>query len=262
MTIKIENILKFAAFFVFAGTVGYLLFLTPVGSLCLSQEGRKELVARIDFYVQAAGVFGPGAFVLFYGLGVLALPATPFTAAGALIFGKYLGAAYNILGAVAGASISFLLGRYFLRGFAEGFLVGKLADLDRKAEEHGFAVVFYLRILWFPFIVLNYAAGATRIRFSDYFWGTILGIAPAVAIVSFFVGNLKEIVASFRGPADLFQFNILFPAALLAFSFFLPGIVRRIRKDRPAGATPADGRGHSSPKAGDTPQRGGGHSST
>lgn len=247
MSIKTENVLKFAAFLVFAGAVGYVIFLTPFGRLCLSPEGRRELVARLDFYVQAAGVFGPAAFVLVYGIGVLALPATPFTAAGALIFGKYLGAVCNILGAVAGASISFLLGRYFLRGLAEGFLVGKLAVLDRKAEEHGFSVVFYLRILWFPFIVLNYAAGATRMRFSDYFWGTILGIAPAVAIVSFFVGNLREIMASFRGPADLLRFNILFPAALLVFSFFLPVIIRRVRKERPGGEPPADGRGRSSP---------------
>jgi uncharacterized membrane protein YdjX (TVP38/TMEM64 family) len=79
---------------------------------------------------------------------------------------------------------------------------------------------------------LNYGAGATRIRFPDYFWGTFLGILPAVAIVSFFFGNLREIAASFRGPADLLQADILVPAGLLVLSFFLPGLVKRIRKRR------------------------------
>ena len=232
------NFLKITIFLLFAGLAGYVLFLTPFGGLFLSPEGRKELVARIDHFVRAAGAFGPAVFVLLYGIGVLALPATPFTAAGALIFGKYLGTVCSLLGALAGASASFLLGRYFLRDFAERLLSGKLSNLDRKAEEHGFSVVFYLRIFWFPFIVLNYGAGATRIRFPDYFWGTFLGILPAIAIVSFFFGNLREIVATFRGPADLLQANILVPAMLLVLSFLLPGTIQRIRKGRGAAELP------------------------
>ena len=242
MSVRTDNLLKFAGFLLLAGIAGYVLFLTPAGGLFLSQEGRRELVARLDLFVRAAGLLGPAVFVVIYGLGVLAFPATPFTAAGALIFGKYLGTACNFLGAVAGASLSFLLGRYLLRGFAEGFLTGRLADLDRKAGEHGFSVVFYLRIFWFPFIVLNYAAGATRIRFADFFWGTFFGILPAIAIVSFFFGNLREIAASFRGPADLLQPDILVPAVLLVLSFFLPSLLQRIRKGRGTGDPPADGR--------------------
>lgn len=241
MAVKKGTLLKSFAFLLFCGAVGYTLFLTPAGSLFLTPEGRKALVSRIDLFVRALGVFGPAVFVLLYGLGVLAFPATPFSAAGALIFGKYLGTACNLLGAVAGASASFFLGRYFLRGLAESFLAkGKLADLDRKAEKHGFSVVFYLRIFWFPFIVLNYAAGATRIRFADYFLGTVLGIAPAIAIVSFFFGNLKEIAASFRGPSDLLQADILVPAALLVLTFFLPGILKRIRKAQGTAIPPDD----------------------
>jgi len=50
-----------------------------------------------------------------------------------------------------------------------------------------------------------------------------------MVIVSLFFGSLKEIIASYRRPGDLLQFDVLFPVALLAFSFLLPGIVRRIR---------------------------------
>ena len=240
MAVNKVHLLKIAIFLLFAGIAGYVLFLTPVGGLFLSPGGRKEMVSRIDHLVRSAGMFAPAVFVLLYAIGVLALPATPFTAAGALIFGKYLGTVCNVIGALAGASASFLLGRYLLRDFAEQFLRGKLADLDRKAEEHGFSIIFYLRIFWFPFIVLNYGAGATRIRFADYFWGTFLGTLPAIAIVSFFFGNLREIVATFRGPADLLQADILVPAALLALSFLLPGIVKRIRKGRGKATVPGN----------------------
>lgn len=223
---------KIVVFLAFFAAVAAVLLFTPVGGRFLTTEGRKELVAGIDAAVRAAGPLGPALFVLIYGLGALVLPATPFTAAGAFIFGRFAGTAYNILGVMLGATLAFALGRYFLRDFARGFLVGKLGDLDRKAERHGFTVIFYLRIFWFPFIVLNYAAGATSIRPGDYFFGTLLGTLPSVILASFFFGSLREIAASFRGPADLLQFGILFPAGLLLFSFLLPGIVKRIRKDR------------------------------
>jgi uncharacterized membrane protein YdjX (TVP38/TMEM64 family) len=51
-------------------------------------------------------------------------------------------------------------------------------------------VIFYLRIFWFPFIVLNYAAGATRIRFRDYLLGTVLGCST-VFIFTYFVGAMR-----------------------------------------------------------------------
>jgi len=61
-----------------------------------------------------------------------------------------------------------------------------------------------------------------------------------MVIVSFFFGSLREIVATYRSPADLLQFNILFPAGLLGLSFFLPGIVRRIRGEPLPDAAPAE----------------------
>jgi len=235
------TILKLAVFIAFAGTVAYLLLFTPLGTRFLTPEGRKELVGRIDLLVRSAGPLGPELFILIYTLGVLWLPATPFNAAGAFIFGKVTGTICNILGATLGATLSFILGRYFLRDFAKGMLTGKLGELDRKAEQHGFSIVFYLRIVWFPFIFLNYGAGATRIRFGDYFWATFLGTMPAIVIASYFFGSLKEIIASYEGPGDLFQFDVLFPVGLLLFSFLLPAIVRRIRGEPPPEAGPAAG---------------------
>jgi len=137
---------------------------------------------------------------------------------------------YNLAGDVLGASLAFFLGRHFLQGRARDFLETKLPWLDRKVAEEGFSVIFYLRLFWFPFIVLNYAAGATRIRFRDYFFGTVLGSVPPVFIITFFVGALKELIAGYREPSDLLDPHTLAPIALLVFSFFIPQIVKRFRK--------------------------------
>ena len=240
LTGNVLKVVKFALFLAFAGAVAYVLLFTPLGARLLSPEGRKELVERIDQVVRAAGILGPAVFVLIYALGTLALPATLFTAAGSFIFGKFAGAAVNILGVVLGASLAFALGRYLLRDAARSLLTGRLGDLDRKVERHGFPVIFYLRVVWFPFIVLNYASGATGIRFRDYFWATFLGTLPAIAIVSFFFGSLKEIAASFRGPADLLQANVIAPAVLLGLSFFIPAVVKRLRGNATGDGPPED----------------------
>jgi uncharacterized membrane protein YdjX (TVP38/TMEM64 family) len=227
-----RNVLKFGAFLLFLAAITYLMLFTPTGALFRTAEGRRALVVGLDALVQSAGPLGPVLFIFVYTLGVLFLPATPFTIAGAIIFGKFYGMLYNLAADSLGAAISFYLGRYFLHGVARGFLETRMPWLDRKAAEDGFSVIFYLRIFWFPFIVLNYAAGATRIRFRDYLLGTVLGLLPPVFIFTYFVGAMKEVLATYRRPADLLAFDVLFPVLLLVFSFFLPTLLKRLRKGR------------------------------
>jgi uncharacterized membrane protein YdjX (TVP38/TMEM64 family) len=227
-----RDFLKFGAFLLLLAVITYVMLFTPTGALFRTAEGRRALVGGLDALVQSAGPLGPVLFIFVYTLGVLFLPATPFTIAGAVIFGKFHGMLYNLAADALGASISFYLGRYFLHGVARGFLETRMPWLDRKATEDGFSVIFYLRIFWFPFIVLNYAAGATRIRFRDYLLGTVLGLLPPVFIFTYFVGALKEVLATYRRPVDLLTFDVLFPVLLLVFSFFLPTLLKRLRKGR------------------------------
>jgi uncharacterized membrane protein YdjX (TVP38/TMEM64 family) len=227
-----RNVLKLAVFLLFVAAVTYAMLFTPAGALFRTAEGRSALVGHLDSLVQSAGPLGPALFIFVYTLGVLFLPATPFTIAGAVIFGKFHGMLYNLAADTLGASISFFLGRYFLHGVARGFLETRMPWLDRKTAEEGFSVIFYLRIFWFPFIVLNYAAGATRIRFRDYLLGTVMGLLPPVFIFTYFVGAMRDVLGTYRRPADLLTFDLLFPVLLLVFSFFLPTLLKRLRKGR------------------------------
>jgi uncharacterized membrane protein YdjX (TVP38/TMEM64 family) len=222
--------LKPILFLLLAGAAAYLVLFTPTGELFRTPAGRKALVERLDSLVRSTGPLGAVVFILVYALGSLVAPVTPFSIAGAVIFGKFHGMFYNLAADVLGATIAFFLGRYFLHGVARKFLETKLPWLDRKAAEEGFSVIFYLRIFWFPFIVLNYAAGATRIRFRDYFLGTTLGLIPPVFIFTYFVGAMKEVLATYRRPADLLTSHTIVPVLLLIASFFIPAVVKRLRK--------------------------------
>src|SRR5512135_3031460 len=227
-----RNVLKFSVFLLFVTAVTYAMLFTPTGALFRTAEGRSALIGSLDSLVQSAGPLGPALFIFVYTLGVLFLPATPFTIAGAVIFGKFHGMLYNLAADTLGASISFFLGRYFLHGVARGFLETRMPWLDRKAARDGFSAIFYLRIFWFPFIVLNYAAGATRIRFRDYLLGTVAGLLPPVFIFTYFVGSMKDVLATYRRPADLLDLDLVVPVLLLILSFFLPTLLKRLRKGR------------------------------
>jgi uncharacterized membrane protein YdjX (TVP38/TMEM64 family) len=226
------NAVKLLAFLLLVAAGVYCVFFTPTGELFRTPAGRRLLIEHLNGLVLWAGPLGPVVFILVYALAVLFVPATPFTIAGAVIFGKFYGMIYNLAADTLGASLSFFLGRYFLHGMARGFLQTRLPWLDRKTAQEGFSVVFYLRIFWFPFIVLNYAAGATRIRFRDYFLGTFLGLLAPVFLFTYFVGALRDILATYRGPADLLTYQVILPVLLLLLSLFLPTILNRFRTRR------------------------------
>jgi len=85
------DVLKLAAFLLLVAAAAYGLFFTPTGALFRTAEGRSALVRSLDTLVQSAGPLGPVVFVLIYAIGVLILPASPFTIAGAVIFGSSTG---------------------------------------------------------------------------------------------------------------------------------------------------------------------------
>jgi hypothetical protein len=46
------------------------------------------------------------------------------------------------------------------------------------------------------------------------------------------VGAIRDGLAAYRHPYDLLNFHTVFPVLLLVFSFFIPAIIKRLRKDR------------------------------
>jgi uncharacterized membrane protein YdjX (TVP38/TMEM64 family) len=147
---------------------------------------------------------------------------------GAAIFGPYWGFLYVWLGAMLGASMAFLIGRYLGRDFAASIAGDKLKRYDDAIGRNGFATVLYLRLIYFPFTPMNFGMGLTKVRFWDYFAGTALGIMVGTFIFTFFVGTMKNIWADGRWE-ELLSWNVLFSLALFVFSFFIPKLLKVLR---------------------------------
>ena len=194
---------------------------TPVkGYLTVEYLGR---------FLNAAGLWAPVVFVFFYAAGVcLFLPGTLLTGLGAAIFGAYWGFAYVWVGAMAGASAAFWIGRTLGREFAASLIGDKLKKYDDAIERNGFATVLYLRLVYFPFTPMNFGMGLTKVHFWDYLFGTGLGIIVGTFIFTFFIGTLKEVWVSGNW-GELLSFKVFFSLGLFVFSLFIPKIIKKIR---------------------------------
>ncbi len=182
-------------------------------------------------FLESAGFWAPIIFIFIYAAGVcFFLPGTLLTGLGGAIFGAYWGFLWVWLGAMAGASAAFFIGRTLGREFASSLIGDKLKKYDDGIERNGFATVLYLRLVYFPFTPMNFGMGLTKVHFKDYLIGTGLGIIVGTFIFTFFIGTLKDVWASGNW-AELISFKVFFSIALFIFSFFIPKIIKKIKRE-------------------------------
>lgn len=219
--VKMGKALKAAVLVLFIAASVFLVRFTPVSDWLTP--------SLLTGFIESAGVWAPLVFILGYAAGVcLFVPGTLLAVIGATVFGPYLGFAYVWIGAMIGSSLAFLIGRYLGRDFAASLIGDRLKRYDQGIERNGFATTLYLRLVYFPFNVMNFGMGLTGVRFRDYFFGTALGILVGTFIFTFAVGTLRDIWVSGRW-GDLLGWKVLFSFGLFVFSFFIPAIIKRIR---------------------------------
>jgi len=191
----------------------------------------KEYFTReaLGDFLEHAGWWAPALFSLFYALGVcLFIPGTLLTGIGAALFGPYVGFVFVWIGAMIGASAAFFIARTLGRDFAASIVGDRMKKYDEAIERHGFATVLYLRLIYFPFTPMNFGMGLTRVRFWDYFFGTAFGIIAGTFILTFFIGTLRDVWLSGEW-SGLLSWQVFLSLALLAFSLYLPRLVKRIK---------------------------------
>ena len=138
----------------------------------------------IEAAITSAGILGPVVFVLAYGLAALLLvPASVLTISAGFLFGPVLGTALVSAGSTFGAALSFLVARYFARAFVERRIQesnGKiLKAVDKAIESQGSKVVFLMRLSpLFPYSLINYSLGLTKIPFVEYIVASWAGMLP------------------------------------------------------------------------------------
>jgi uncharacterized membrane protein YdjX (TVP38/TMEM64 family) len=131
------------------------------------------------------------------------LPASLLTAGAGFAYGPVLGTLLVSPVSIVAATVSFLLGRTVARGWISRRTEADLRfrAVDAAVGEHGFRIVLLLRLSpLFPFNVLNYALGLTRVRLRDYVLGSAIGMFPGTALYVY-LGSLVRDLALTDGAA-------------------------------------------------------------
>lgn len=148
--------------------------------------GLGERLGALRDWIQALGPWGPVVFVFLYAVAVVAaLPGSALTVAAGALFGSVLGVIVVSIASTLGASLSFLVGRYFARDAVAGWLSDKekFRRLDQLTEEHGAIMVALTRLVpIFPFNLLNYGFGLTRVPFWTYVLWSWLCMLPGTVL--------------------------------------------------------------------------------
>lgn len=180
---------------------------------------------------QSLDNLGPAAPFIFMAVYILAtviwLPGSVFSITGGLLFGPVLGTFYNLTAATIGATLAFLIARYLAADWVSAKAKGKLKKMIHGVDEEGWRFVAFVRLVpLFPFNILNYALGLTRIRLVHYVLATYICMLPG-AFVYTYIGYAGA--QTLKG-GDSFLQNILIAVALLAVVAYLPRIIKKFRK--------------------------------
>jgi uncharacterized membrane protein YdjX (TVP38/TMEM64 family) len=136
-------------------------------------------------WIQTLGRAGIGVFVLGYiGLTLLFAPGSILTLIAGFVWGPVLGTLVVWPTATVAAALAFLVGRFVARGWVERKIEGneRFEAIDRAVAKNGFRIVFLLRLSpIFPYNLLNYALGLTKVSLPSYMLASLLGMLPGTA---------------------------------------------------------------------------------
>jgi len=196
-----------------AGLPKLRIVLMAAAAIGLLIFGRRaaSVLPLFASWVEGLGALGPLVFIAGYAAAVVAfVPGSLLTLAGGALFGLVDGVLYVFTAAVLGSTLSFLLARHVARAAVTRRIEGdaRFRAIDRAVGEEGRKIVFLLRLSpVFPFTLLNYALGLTRVRLIDYLVASF-GMLPGT-ILYVYAGKLGGDVAAAagglqteRGPAD------------------------------------------------------------
>lgn len=145
-------------------------------------------VAQLRSLIAGAGLWGPGLYLLLFGLlQPVGLSAHMLVPAAALVWSPPLAILWAWLGTVLAAVVAFVAARTFAREAIQARVPPRLRRWDDALAERGLRTVLVLRLVFWTTFPVQMMFGLSRVRFRDYLLGSMLGNLPMVVIEVLFV---------------------------------------------------------------------------
>lgn len=127
--------------------------------------------------------------------GLVLLPVTLLILVTILTFGPWWGGAYALFGSMLSAVITYGIGRWIGRDAVRQVSGARLNKISKRLGQNGMVAVMAVRLLPVaPFTVVNLVAGASRIRFMDFLFGTLAGMCPGIIMFAIFDKGLEQLI--------------------------------------------------------------------
>jgi uncharacterized membrane protein YdjX (TVP38/TMEM64 family) len=212
--------------------VSRALLFTALGAAVAIAYTQRHLLDAVALarWVEGAGMLGPAVYMAVYAAAtVLFVPGSVITLAGGALFGPVWGTLYSLTGATVGASGAFFIARYLASDWVSSKATGWMKQIVDGVDAEGWRFVAFARLMpLFPFNLLNYVLGLTRISPLQYVVATYVFMLPGALAYTYLGYAGREALG---GGEDLLRKGLL-ALALLAVVAFLPRLIRRVRKAR------------------------------
>ncbi len=152
--------------------------------------------------------------------------ATVLTLAGGFLFGSMAGVVFVNIGATIGAIFAFIFSRYLMEKKLQSKYAKQLKNFNHELETNKYQYLFSLRFLpIFPFFLVNFLCGLTKLDLKTFVITTSLGIIPG-SFVYTYAGSQLSTISSI---GDIFTKEILSAFVLLGLLTLMPVIIKKIK---------------------------------
>ena len=157
----------------------------------------KELLSRFLELASGLGIWGAVLVIAFYVVAcLLFIPGSLVTLGVGFLYGVVWGTAIVSLGSTLGATAAFLAGRTLAREWITRKVAtsARFKAVDRAVAQQGFKIVLLVRLSpLFPFNLMNYAFGLTRVRLRDYILASWIGMLPGTVMYVYLGSAAKSL---------------------------------------------------------------------
>ena len=131
---------------------------------------------------------------------------SPIFLVGGFIFGKWLGSFLVIFGLSTGATFLYIFANFFLKNIVKEKFSNRFINLTDKFKKNEFIFFLIYRFVGgIPFFISNILPTLFNIKKRNFFFGTIIGMAPQLFVGVSLGAGLSKVLEENKEPPTIFE---------------------------------------------------------